>query len=85
MLCACNMAIRFTLVYLSCKECSENTYGMGCKESCGNCTNREQCHHIDGECQFGCDTGSYGGKCDQGIQCCILYKNTIFFLFDHLM
>lgn len=42
-------------------------YGMGCKESCGNCTNREQCHYIDGKCQFGCDAGAYGNKCDQGI------------------
>ena len=55
-------------MHFFCKECPENTYGVGCAESCGNCTNMEQCHHVNGNCPFGCDAGVYGIKCDQGIQ-----------------
>ena len=64
------------------KECSEDTYGGGGKESCGNCSNREQCHHVNGNCPFGCDAGVYGIKCDQGIQWCLLRWNSIMFYID---
>ena len=48
------------------KECGENTYGAECKQSCGNCSNREPCHHVNGSCPSGCDAGAYGDKCDIG-------------------
>ena len=39
---------------------------MECKELCGNCSNGDPCHHVDGTCTNGCDTGIYGDKCDKG-------------------
>lgn len=48
-------------------ECSENTYGLDCKQICGNCRNGEQCHHVNGGCPNGCDKGATGVKCDIGI------------------
>ena len=47
--------------------CDNNSYGVGCKELCGNCSNRKPCHHVDGSCQFGCDVGVFGLKCNTGI------------------
>ena len=47
-------------------ECGKNTYGVECKETCGNCSNGEPCHHVDGTCPHGCDAGMYGEKCDLG-------------------
>ena len=37
---------------------------------CGNCSNREPCHHVDGTCPHGCDAGMYGDKCDLGNKVC---------------
>ena len=47
--------------------CDNKSYGLDCRESCGNCSNRKPCHHVDGSCQFGCDVGVFGLKCNTGI------------------
>lgn len=47
-------------------ECPNQTYGLECKKICGNCKNKESCHHVDGSCLNGCDKGVYGEKCDIG-------------------
>ena len=39
---------------------------MECKELCGNCSNGEPCHHVDGTCPHGCEAGIYGEKCNKG-------------------
>ena len=40
-------------------------YGPGCKKTCGNCSNAEQCHHVNGSCLNGCDVGVFGDRCNQ--------------------
>ena len=75
----------YSCLIFFCKECSENTYGVGCAESCGNCTNGEQCHHVNGNCPFGCDAGVYGIKCDQGIQWCLLLSISFMLYIDLCM
>lgn len=42
-------------------------YGLECKQICGNCINKEQCHHVNGSCLNGCDNGFYGTRCDLGM------------------
>ena len=51
--------------YLS-KECDNNTFGVNCTGVCGHCTEKEQCHHVNGTCLHGCEPGFNGFQCDQG-------------------
>ena len=46
-------------------ECRDQTYGAECKEQCGNCKYMEHCHHVDGICPSGCESGVYGRTCKQ--------------------
>lgn len=46
-------------------ECSDGTYGQGCINTCGNCSNGDRCNHVNGSCPNGCDAGVFGDKCDQ--------------------
>ena len=48
-------------------ECTGQTYGVECKQSCGNCSGGLQCDHVTGNCPSGCDAGMYGDRCDLGI------------------
>ena len=34
--------------------------------TCGNCLNGDQCHHVDGTCMMGCDSGWSGDTCMTG-------------------
>ena len=47
-------------------ECAGHTYGVECKQSCGNCSGGVQCDHVTGNCPNGCDAGMYGDRCDLG-------------------
>lgn len=47
-------------------ECLDQTYGPGCRESCGHCKNNEPCKRANGSCPNGCDRGTYGQKCNLG-------------------
>ena len=47
-------------------ECDGHTYGLGCNQSCGNCSDGVQCDHVTGSCQNGCVAGMYGDRCDLG-------------------
>eukprot|EP00105_Crassostrea_gigas_P044220 XP_019928368.1 PREDICTED: protein draper-like [Crassostrea gigas] len=46
-------------------ECPDQTYGPECQQICGNCKNKESCHHVNGSCLNGCDRGVNGEKCDK--------------------
>lgn len=46
-------------------ECDGNKYGQDCRQTCGNCTDGEQCDHVNGICKNGCDAGMMGDTCDQ--------------------
>ena len=43
---------------------------MECKELCGNCSNGEPCHHVDGICPHGCVAGMYGVTCKESCGNC---------------
>lgn len=47
--------------------CNNNTYGPGCALNCGNCSNGETCHHINGTCPHGCAEGALGDICHEGV------------------
>ena len=64
--------------------CENLTYGLDCREVCGNCLNLKQCNHINGSCMEGCDPGFQGEKCVRGtftnlVFLHIYYKRTMFF------
>lgn len=44
--------------------CNRGSYGFGCKERCGQCRDLNQCYHITGTCQTGCDPGYGGDMCN---------------------
>ena len=53
------------------------SYGENCQYPCSkNCVN-QTCDRFHGICQFGCETGYIGQKCEQGIYTCmwILTRN----------
>ncbi|XP_062612082.1 protein draper-like [Saccostrea cucullata] len=54
-----------TFVMKGGSECDYNQYGTACNKTCGNYINSETCHHINGFCVNGCDSGYQGNKCDQ--------------------
>ncbi|XP_061165618.1 uncharacterized protein LOC133174522 [Saccostrea echinata] len=47
-------------------ECDDGRYGQDCGERCGACLGYKQCHHINGSCPEGCDTGYKGNFCTTG-------------------
>lgn len=59
------ICIYWTIFFIT--ECSENTFGIDCKQICGNCRNGEQCHQVNGSCPNGCNEGATGANCDIGI------------------
>ncbi|XP_061194970.1 multiple epidermal growth factor-like domains protein 10 [Saccostrea echinata] len=48
--------------------CDGGRYGQDCGQRCGACLGYKQCHHINGSCLKGCDTGYGGELCQTGIQ-----------------
>lgn len=46
--------------------CEVGTYGENCSNQCGHCFETEQCHHINGTCMNGCDSGFHGLLCTDG-------------------
>lgn len=46
--------------------CNNRTNGDNCSKTCGKCRHSEQCHHINGKCKNGCNSGYQGDKCDEG-------------------
>ena len=56
----------FRIYYLP-TECDGGMFGKYCNESCGKCFNDGQCHHINGSCLNGCDSGYHGINCTYGI------------------
>lgn len=54
----------YNIYWLS--DCTNHMYGENCSISCGHCLAREQCHHINGTCMNGCDSGYQGSSCTEG-------------------
>nr|XP_034322209.1 platelet endothelial aggregation receptor 1-like isoform X1 [Crassostrea gigas] len=53
---------------LTCKnKCSVGKFGQNCSYLCGNCLQKEQCHHINGTCLNGCVENYNGNYCTQAI------------------
>lgn len=44
-------------------ECDKGSFGIGCKESCGNCLDVNQCSITKGTCLTGCAAGYKGDSC----------------------
>ena len=47
-------------------DCDDGDYGMNCSETCANCSEASECHHITGECSGTCKPGYQGIMCDTG-------------------
>lgn len=47
-------------------ECDGRKYEDGCHKDCGVCLDYTQCHHINGTCFDGCDSGYKGVLCKTG-------------------
>lgn len=43
--------------------CDGGSYGNECNETCGNCSDVNQCSHINGTCLTGCYAGYKGDLC----------------------
>ncbi|XP_078327578.1 uncharacterized protein LOC111116527 isoform X3 [Crassostrea virginica] len=43
--------------------CKQGFFGDECSRRCGNCRNKQTCHHINGSCLNGCDEGVKGWNC----------------------
>ena len=50
------------LHYLGCMH----SYGENCQHPCGKQCDNQTCNRFNGICQFGCESGYHGQKCDQG-------------------
>ena len=46
--------------------CQRGTWGQNCRSKCGNCLGNSPCHHINGTCLEGCETGWLGFHCVAG-------------------
>lgn len=51
------------IFFIILKVCDRGTYGAGCNETCGYCSNKDTCIHTNGTCVKGCDTGYNGDYC----------------------
>lgn len=61
-----NFSMRFDkkcLVVLDLTECDRGSFGKDCASSCGRCMDNETCHHVNGSCINGCETGFQGLDC----------------------
>lgn len=54
-------------IYVFVEVCDTMTYGSDCASSCGNCSNGETCHYVDGSCPHGCEEGATGNKCQNSM------------------
>lgn len=45
--------------------CTDGKFGLNCSQPCGFCTEKKQCHFINGICVEGCDSGYIGSLCVQ--------------------
>lgn len=52
-------------------------YGNNCSMRCGHCLESEKCHHINGTCINGCDSGYEGSICMEGRLCWTILWNQI--------
>ena len=53
------------LVYSS-LGCISDYYGENCSRKCGYCLDNETCHHINGNCEQGCNPGYIAPLCSKG-------------------
>lgn len=61
------MTFQFTRYFVSLlKGCDDGVFGENCNTSCGRCISSEPCHHINGTCMNGCESGFHGWNCTEG-------------------
>ena len=56
----------FFYVHFFSLECMSDFYGENCSKNCGYCLNNETCHHINGNCEHGCNPGYMAPFCNEG-------------------
>ena len=44
-------------------DCTDKTYGVNCKETCGHCKDQSTCAVTDGRCPTGCETWYISDVC----------------------
>ncbi|XP_061194994.1 multiple epidermal growth factor-like domains protein 10 [Saccostrea echinata] len=54
-----------TAIKVTNSKCDGNEYGDSCNETCRKCMDSEPCHHVNGSCVNGCESGYQGNKCDR--------------------
>lgn len=47
--------------------CDKGSYGIECKETCGQCRETDQCSVTDGSFLTGCDAGYHGELCRESV------------------
>ncbi|XP_061191084.1 receptor-type tyrosine-protein phosphatase T-like [Saccostrea echinata] len=57
------------------QACEEQMYGLECMYPCGNCSDGESCHHVNGTCPRGCIEGVEGTTCQNACQSGYYGKN----------
>ena len=65
-------------------ECVNGTFGQDCNERCGECVEKEQCHHVNGSCVNGCKPGYRGIRCTKGSQSLLYLTQRSFYFIDIL-
>nr|XP_022294925.1 platelet endothelial aggregation receptor 1-like [Crassostrea virginica] len=57
------------------RECDGGFFGHNCTELCGECFEKERCHHVNGSCLKGCAYGYSGINCtnDEGLHISIIF------------
>ena len=72
--------------YIITTECDGGMFGNHCNKTCGKCLNNEQCHHINGSCLNGCESGYQGINCTEGTDIILNNKHLLlipnYFKFD---
>lgn len=46
-------------------DCNRGSYGIACREICGQCRDVNHCLHINGTCLTGCSAGYQGTLCKE--------------------
>ena len=54
--------------------CTDDFYGPGCVQTCGECLDNDLCDKINGECPNGCQPGFQGQTCKEGKKSIIMIQ-----------
>ena len=62
---------------LHCSAGCMKSYGEDCRYPCNEHCVNQTCNRFHGICQFGCESGYHGQKCEQGIYTCICNRKLL--------